>query len=122
MWVSDVTVQPPQKTRHIEIMLVYCWASVADDEPTLYQHYFKVWCLLGIVNVVERYAGEYPCSLDLKQSSNITGAVTELMPDRPSTLCLLITTTVVLNLFYQSIKSLILGIKCVFKQHDLQMF
>ena len=39
-----------------------------------------------------------------------------------STLILLITTIVIFNLFYLSIKSLILGKKCVFKHQDLQMF
>ena len=38
------------------------------------------------------------------------------------TLILLITTIVVFDLFYSSIKSLLLGTKCVFKHQDLQKF
>ena len=38
------------------------------------------------------------------------------------TLILLIATIVVFNLFYLSIKSLILGTKCVLQHQDLQMF
>ena len=28
-------------------MLIQCWASVADDGPTLYQHWMNVSCLLA---------------------------------------------------------------------------
>ena len=38
------------------------------------------------------------------------------------TLILLITISVVFNLFYQSTKSLLLGMKCVSKHQDLQIF
>ena len=40
----------------------------------------------------------------------------------PLTLILMITTIVVYYLFSKSIKSMILGNKCVFKHKDLQMF
>ena len=39
---------PSQQTRYIEPMLVYCWADVADDGPTLNEHWFNVTCLLLI--------------------------------------------------------------------------
>ena len=36
-----------QQTRYVESMLFYCWASVADNGPTLKQHWLKVLCLFG---------------------------------------------------------------------------
>ena len=32
-------------------MLVYCWASVADDGPALSQHWMRFSCLLAGLNV-----------------------------------------------------------------------
>ena len=37
-----------QQTRHIDTMLVYCWAIVCDAGPILNKHYFNVLRLLGI--------------------------------------------------------------------------
>ena len=42
--------RPPttcRKTRDIEPVLGYCWASVEDGGPTLNQHWLSVSCLLG---------------------------------------------------------------------------
>ena len=36
-----------QQIRYVEPMLFYCWASVADNRPTLKQHWLNVSCLLG---------------------------------------------------------------------------
>ena len=36
-----------QQTRYVEPMLFYCWAGVADNGPTLKQHWLNVSCLLG---------------------------------------------------------------------------
>ena len=40
-------VESPQQTRDIAHVLVQCWASVADDGPTLNQHMVNVPYLLG---------------------------------------------------------------------------
>ena len=42
-----------QQTRNIEPVLVQCWASVADDGPTVNQHSLNVPSLLGIVLLVD---------------------------------------------------------------------
>ena len=36
-----------QQTRDVDVMLVWCWASVADGGPTLNQHWHNVSCILG---------------------------------------------------------------------------
>ena len=36
-----------QQTRDIHPMLVQCWVSVVDDEPTLYKHWVNVSCFLS---------------------------------------------------------------------------
>ena len=36
----------PQQTRHVEPMLVQCWADVVDGGPTLTQNWFNVSSLL----------------------------------------------------------------------------
>ena len=50
-WDIDVQILAflplSQQTRHIETILVDCWASAADSGPTLNQHCFNVSCLLG---------------------------------------------------------------------------
>ena len=36
-----------RQARNIEPMVGQCWADVVDGGPTLTQHWFNVWCLLG---------------------------------------------------------------------------
>ena len=36
-----------QQTRHVNPMLVECWASVLDVGPILQQHWVDISCLLG---------------------------------------------------------------------------
>ena len=43
----DIIVQLSQQTRYIPAMLVRCWATVCDADPTLYQHCVNVSCLRG---------------------------------------------------------------------------
>ena len=45
---------PAQQTPDIESKLVQCWATVFDAGPTLNQHRFNVWCLLGGRNAAAR--------------------------------------------------------------------
>ena len=40
-----------QQTRHVETIMVLCWASVADVGPTLKHHCFNVSRLLGVYDV-----------------------------------------------------------------------
>ena len=40
--------QNPHPTRGIKQLLVQCWASVFDGEPTLNQQWLNAWCLLGL--------------------------------------------------------------------------
>ena len=42
-----------QLARYTDPMLVKCWASVADDSPTLNQHWVSVSCLLGIMSTIK---------------------------------------------------------------------
>ena len=52
-------VKPPkpsdQQTRDIEPLLVHCWASVVDGEPTMNQQWLNVSCLLGVYQKKPRY-------------------------------------------------------------------
>ena len=45
--VSDRIRSVSQQTRHVDPMFFYCWADVADGEPTLKQHWINVSCLMG---------------------------------------------------------------------------
>ena len=50
------TVLPTQKTRHVETMVFWCWASVADAGPTIKHHCFNVLCLLERWNLFPKLA------------------------------------------------------------------
>ena len=41
-----------QQTQYVEPMLVYCWFTVYDAEPTINQHWPNVLCLLGSIQRV----------------------------------------------------------------------
>ena len=51
MGFSNVTLYPSslaaQQTRNTEPMLIQCWVTVFDADPTLKQHWLGVPCLLG---------------------------------------------------------------------------
>ena len=49
MWITLrlCVIAPTQQTRHVETMMFYYWASVADVGPILKHHCFNVSCLLG---------------------------------------------------------------------------
>ena len=42
-----------QQTRHINPMVVQCWASVVDGGPALDHHWVDVSCLLGIIYSIQ---------------------------------------------------------------------
>ena len=46
-WIKYCSVSLAQQTRYIDPMLVQCWTSVVDGDPTLDQHWIDVSCLLG---------------------------------------------------------------------------
>ena len=73
-----------QQTRYVEPMLFYCWASVADNGPTLKRHWLNVSCLLGH-NIITFLPGKQdtltqcflnvgPLSATLAQHSNNFGS------------------------------------------------
>ena len=41
-------------------MLLYCWARVADDGPTVQQHWVIVSCLLGMLSTSKEHASHPP--------------------------------------------------------------
>ena len=47
MFLYILLIGDLQQTRYVEPMSFYCWASVADNGPTLKQHWLNVSCLLG---------------------------------------------------------------------------
>ena len=52
----------PQQTRNIALVLFQCWASVADDGPTLIQHMVNVPSLLGALpRMSDRLRQRRPC-------------------------------------------------------------
>ena len=57
---SPQTQAHSQQTRDVLPMLVYCWASVVDDGPTLNQHWLNVSCLLGIARIPPKNVKSFP--------------------------------------------------------------
>ena len=51
--ITMVTLERSRKTRDIEPLLVQCWASVVDGEPTLNQQWLNVSCLLGCFVLID---------------------------------------------------------------------
>ena len=50
--MQSIAQMPPQQTRDVDPMLVYCWSDVVDGGATLTQHWVNVSCLLGVwINV-----------------------------------------------------------------------
>ena len=58
-----------QQTRHIDLMLVQCWASVVDGGPTLAQHWIDVSCLLGRPSFLNTLKEVIKISLSLLKTS-----------------------------------------------------
>ena len=57
---SPGDLRPTQRERDVHSKFVECWASVADNEPTLKQHWVNVSCLLGILFTVPQQAQDVP--------------------------------------------------------------
>ena len=52
--ISRAEYNLSRQTRDINLVLVQCWTSVADAEPTLFQHCIYISCLLGSLYPIER--------------------------------------------------------------------